>query len=66
MCLRRHYDAPQFSWKVSQITYIAAIAAFALGGLALIASAFALTLGHRPEITHEAIPAAGPKDVTTA
>ena len=53
-------------WKVSQITYIAAIAAFALGGLALIASLFALTLGHRPEITHEAIPAAGPKGVTTA
>jgi len=53
-------------WKVSQITYIAAIAAFALGGLALIGSLFALTLGRRPEITHEAIPAADPKDVTTA
>ncbi len=53
-------------WKVSQITYIAAIAAFALGGLALIGSLFALTLGHRPEITHEAIPVVGPKDVTTA
>ena len=46
-------------WKVSQITYIAAIAAFALGGLALIGSLFALTLGRRPEITHEAIPATG-------
>ena len=53
-------------WKVSQITYIAALMSFALGGLALIGSLFALTLGHRPEITHEAIPAAGPKDVTTA
>ena len=53
-------------WKVSQITYIAAIVSFALGGLVLIGSLFALTLGHRPEITHEAIPAAGPKDVTTA
>ena len=53
-------------WKVSQITYIAAIVAFALGGLALIGSLFALTLGRHPEITHEAIPAAGPKDVTTA
>ena len=53
-------------WKVSQITYIAAIVSFALGGLTLIASLFALTLGHRPEITHEAIPAAGAKDVTTA
>ena len=46
-------------WKVSQITYIAAIAALALGGLALIGSLFALTLGHRPEITHEVIPATG-------
>ena len=53
-------------WKVSQITYIAAIVSFALGGLALIGSLFALTLGHRPEITHEVIPAPGPKDVTTA
>jgi hypothetical protein len=53
-------------WKVSQITYIAAIAAFALGGLALIGSLFALTLGHRPEITHEAIPSGGPKEVKTA
>jgi len=53
-------------WKVSQITYIAAIVSFALGGLALIGSLFALTLGYRPEITHEAIPVVGPKDVTTA
>ena len=53
-------------WKVSQIMYIASLISFGLGGLALIGSLFALTLGHRPEITHEAIPAAGPKDVTTA
>jgi hypothetical protein len=53
-------------WKVSQITYIAAIAAFALGGLALVGTLFALALGRRPEITHEAIPSADPKDVTTA
>ena len=53
-------------WKVSQILYIAALVSFGLGGLALIGSLFALTLGHRPEITHETIPAAGPKDVTTA
>ena len=46
-------------WKVSQITYIAAIVSFALGGLALLGSVFALTLGRRPEITHEAIPATG-------
>jgi len=53
-------------WKVSQITYIAAIVSFALGGLALIGSLFALTLGHKPEITHEAITDAGPKEVKTA
>ncbi len=49
-------------WKVSQITYIAALIAFALGGLTAIGTLFALTLGHRPEITHEAITATG--DVT--
>jgi len=53
-------------WKVSQITYIAAIVAFALGGLTLLASLFALTLGHRPEITHEAIPSGGPAPAKTA
>ncbi len=42
-------------WKVSQITYIAALIAFGLGGLAAIGTLFGLTLGHRPEITHEAI-----------
>jgi hypothetical protein len=42
-------------WKVSQITYIASIAAFALGGLALLASLFGLTIGRRPEIVHEII-----------
>ena len=34
-------------WKVSQITYIAALAAFALGGLMLIGSAFGLAAGRR-------------------
>ena len=42
-------------WKVSQITYIAALAAFGLGGLTLIASLFGLTVGRRPEILHEII-----------
>ena len=51
-------------WKVSQITYIAALIAFGLGGLTLIASVFGLTLGRKEEITHEAIPAEGPKSAT--
>ena len=42
-------------WKVSQITFIASIVAFAAGGLGLLASLFGLTLGHRPEIIHEVI-----------
>jgi len=47
-------------WKVSQLTYIAALTAFGLGGLTLIGSLFGLALGRRTEITHEAIPATGP------
>jgi hypothetical protein len=46
-------------WKVSQITYIASLISFGLGGLVLLGSLSGLTLGRRPEITHEAIPAAG-------
>jgi hypothetical protein len=42
-------------WKVSQITYIAALIAFGLGGLTLIASLFGLTVGRHPEIVHEII-----------
>ena len=42
-------------WKVSQITYIAALAALGLGGLTLLASLFGLTVGRRPEILHEII-----------
>jgi len=50
-------------WKVSQITYIASLAAFGLGALTLLASLFGLTLRRHPEITHETIPA-GPKAPT--
>src|SRR6516162_463911 len=42
-------------WKVAQITFIASIVAFGLGGLALIASLFGLTVGRHPEILHEVI-----------
>ena len=51
-------------WKVSQITYIAALIAFGLGGLTLLASLFGLTVGRHPEITQESIPAEGPKSPT--
>ena len=51
-------------WKVSQITYIASLVAFGLGGLTLIASLFGLTLGRKDEITHETIQAEGPKSPT--
>ena len=42
-------------WKVSQITYIASLVAFGLGGLILLASLFGLTIGRHPEIVHEII-----------
>ena len=51
-------------WKVSQITYIASLIAFGLGGLTLLASLFGLTLRRRPQVTHETIPAEGPKTPT--
>ena len=53
-------------WKISQLTYIAALTAFGLGGLTLIGSVFGLALGRRPQIAHEAIPAAGPTPAKTA
>jgi hypothetical protein len=46
-------------WKVSQITYIASIVSFSLGGLALASSALLLLTGRKPKalpvIEHEAI-----------
>ena len=51
-------------WKISQITYIVSLIAFGLGGLTLLASLFGLTIGRKDEITHEAIPAEGPKSPT--
>jgi hypothetical protein len=53
-------------WKISQLTYIAALTAFGLGGLTLIGSVFGLALGRRTEITHEAIPATGPAPAKAA
>jgi hypothetical protein len=46
-------------WKVSQITYIAAIAAFALGGLAAIGSVLVLVTGRRPRTQAEVLAHAG-------
>ena len=42
-------------WKISQITYIASLVAFGLGGLTVLASLFGLTRARKPEIVHEAI-----------
>jgi hypothetical protein len=52
-------------WKVSQITYIASLISFGLAGLAFLGSLGALTLGKRPQITHEVITGTG-ESVKTA
>ena len=46
-------------WKVSQITYIASIVSFALGGLALIGSVIALATGRKPKTQVAVIPQTG-------
>jgi hypothetical protein len=46
-------------WKASQIMYIASLIAFGLGSLTLLGTLAGLSLGRRPEITHEAISATG-------
>jgi hypothetical protein len=43
-------------WKVSQITYIASLIAFGLGGLTLIGSVIALATGRKPTTQVEALP----------
>jgi hypothetical protein len=52
-------------WKVSQITYIGSLIAFGLAGLTFLASLAGLTLGKRPEVTHEAITSTGDSVKTT-
>ena len=46
-------------WKVSQITYIAAIVAFALGGLTALGTGFALAFGRKTTAGTHAAPATG-------
>ena len=53
-------------WKVSQITYIAALASFALGGLALIGSVIALATGRKPQTQVAVIPQTGEQAQTKA
>jgi len=48
-------------WKVSQITYIAALVSFGLGTLAAFAAAFAFAAGRRTEKVAEALPSTGPE-----
>jgi hypothetical protein len=43
-------------WKVSQITYIAALISFGLAGLAAIGSIIALATGRKPHRNVEALP----------
>jgi hypothetical protein len=52
-------------WKVSQLTYIAAIAAYALGGLALIGSAAGVLIGrrNRPQASTPSQPTKAPVTV---
>ncbi|MBO0803287.1 MAG: hypothetical protein J2P25_09480 [Nocardiopsaceae bacterium] len=51
-------------WKVSQITYIASLISFGLGGLAVLASVFALATGRKPRKATEALPHTGQEGPT--
>jgi len=53
-------------WKVSQITYIAALISFALAGLAAIGSLAALATGRKPDKNIEALPQASGQAQPTA
>jgi hypothetical protein len=49
-------------WKVSQITYIAALTMFGLGTVAAFAAAFAFVTGRRTKTVAEVLPQAGTQD----
>jgi len=49
-------------WKVSQITYIISLAAFGLGALAAIGSAFLFVTGRRTKAVAAVLPQAGTQD----
>jgi hypothetical protein len=53
-------------WKVSQITYIASLACFGLGGLALAGSALGFAAGRRTRKDAQVIPHAGPATAKAA
>jgi hypothetical protein len=46
-------------WKVSQITFIASLIAFGLAGLTFLGTVAGLSLGRKPEVTHEVITGTG-------
>jgi hypothetical protein len=47
-------------WKVSQITYIAALASFGLGTVAALAAGFAFAAGRLTKTVTEVLPSTGP------
>ena len=53
-------------WKVSQITYIAALVSLGLGAMAAFAAAFAFVSGRRTEKVAEVLPATAPEAHVTA